>query len=380
MSILPASLVVNVTVRANDNFVPRQGFGIPLLLTSVEKAGVLTSTLRTRAYGNMAEVADEWDPADAFYIAAQAAFSQVPHPTFIKAGFYDDTEAVDAATMAGELDLIRAYDSNWYWLIPEADLRDTTMAQGIIDWIATEERFAIIASNDELLKSLADETNIAAVNKGTTDNVAVIYSSTPAEYPDMATASALATFNLDEADGSYTAAFKRLRGITPENISTAEYGIITGLTPGVSADTDDGHLANAYINIIGAPQLQPGQTLTPQVFVDEVHFRHWLILRCREEILNVLLNNRKVPFTDQGLSMLAGGIKVVMNQARRNGALANDNDPETGEYLASFSIDVPSVFDVPESQRKARVAPAITVSFRYSGAVHFATVHFHISY
>jgi hypothetical protein len=40
-------------------------------------------------------------------------------------------------------------------------------------------------------------------------------------------------------------------------------------------------------------------------------------------------------------------------------------------------ITVPSVFDVPESQRKARIAPAIAVEFRYAGAVHYAKVEYH---
>jgi hypothetical protein len=38
------------------------------------------------------------------------------------------------------------------------------------------------------------------------------------------------------------------------------------------------------------------------------------------------------------------------------------------------------VFDVPASQRKARIAPAIGVRFRYSGAVHYTTINYRMTF
>jgi hypothetical protein len=38
------------------------------------------------------------------------------------------------------------------------------------------------------------------------------------------------------------------------------------------------------------------------------------------------------------------------------------------------------VFDVPEAQRKARIAPAIAVRFRYAGAVHYTTINYTMTF
>ncbi|WP_116082111.1 DUF3383 family protein [Tropicimonas sp. IMCC34011] len=376
---LPASLVVNVTVRANDRFPPRRGFGIPLFLTSVTKAGKLTSDIRTRAYGSMPEVANDWDAADAFYKAAQFAFSQNPRPSQIKVAYYDPTD-IDAAGLSDELDAIRDYDANWFWAVPEATLRDTAALQGLIDWTETEERIAVIASNDPNLKDSADATNIAAVNKDQVINTAVVYSSTAAEYPDMALAATLAARSLDQADSHYTAAFKRLRLITPENIPVSDFNAITGLTAGVGADDANGHCANVYVEIGELPQLQTGMTLTPNTFIDEVHFRYWLAARGREKILSVFANNDVVPYDDLGIAMLTSAIREVMLQAQQSGHIARVYDDENGEFLAPYTITAPEIADIDAAQRQARVFPTIEVGFRYAGAVHFASVEFSISY
>jgi len=38
------------------------------------------------------------------------------------------------------------------------------------------------------------------------------------------------------------------------------------------------------------------------------------------------------------------------------------------------------VFSVPESQRKARIAPEIKVTFRYAGAVHYTTINYRMTF
>ena len=59
-----------------------------------------------------------------------------------------------------------------------------------------------------------------------------------------------------------------------------------------------------------------------------------------------------------------------MNQARRAGLIGSDLDPETGEYAPAITITVPSIFSIPQSQRKARIAPAmigtVPLFWRYS--------------
>ncbi len=69
-----------------------------------------------------------------------------------------------------------------------------------------------------------------------------------------------------------------------------------------------------------------------------------------------------------------------MRQATRAGLIASDIDPATGKYAPAVVFNIPGAFDVPESQRKTRVAPEISVRFRYAGAVHYTTINYRMTY
>jgi hypothetical protein len=139
-------------------------------------------------------------------------------------------------------------------------------------------------------------------------------------------------------------------------------------------------MANTYIDIGDRNFVAEGSTLTPNVFIDEIHATVWIIFRTEEETLGVLLNNQRVPYTDAGMETLASGARTVMRMADRAGLIAQDFNPETGDYEPAVEFQIPSVFDVPESQRVARIAPDIRVRFRYSGAVHYTTIHYTMTF
>lgn len=380
MAKLPYSRVVNVTLSRNDAFPSRRGFGVPLFLTSVSKAGKLDATNRTRVYGSLEEVAADWATTDDFYKAANEAFAQSPRPIQVKAGFYDATLATSAALLKTELDKVYDYDNDWYWLNTEVLLRDNAKIDGLIEWVEAKNKLAIIDSNDAGHEAQNNTTSVSARHKGTVERTAVFYHTSAAEWGGFALAASLGTRNFDEANSAYTAKFKRLRGVTPVNKGSAAVQAITGFTPALGQSTTAGHCANTYVDIGGRDFVIEGSVLTPNVFIDEIHSTDWIIARTEEELLGILLNNDRVPFTDAGMEQLASAARTVMRQASRAGLVAQDLNPLTGLYEPSVVITVPSVFDVPESQRKARIAPAIQVRFRYAGAVHYSTINYQMTF
>lgn len=380
MATLPYSRVVNVTLSRNDAFPDRRGFGVALFLTSTTVADELDSSNLTKVYGSMAEVAVDFSSSDDFYKAAEAAFSQNPKPVQVKAAWYNSATVDDATKMKAALDAIYAADNQWYWLCVESDLRDDAMLDGVIEWVEAKNKFAILDSNDVNMEDDADDTNVAASHKGTVERTAVFYHTDATEYCAFALAALLGTFNFDDADQHYTAKFKKLQGVAAVNIGSDGVQAVTGFTPGTGQATATGHCANTYIDIGGQNFVAEGSTLTPNVFIDEIHSSDWIIARTEEEILGIFLNNDSVPFTDQGMEQIAGGVRTVMNIAARAGIVARDLNELTGEYEAAVNITVPSVFDVPEVQRKNRIAPAIEVSFRYAGAVHYTTVNYQMTF
>lgn len=380
MARLPYSRVVNVTMSRNDAFPSRRGFGVALFLTPAEKAGKLDASHRTRAYGSMEEVAVDWATSDEFYKAAELAFSQNPRPIQIKAGFVDIETASTASDLKGELDAIYDADQDWYWIGIDASMRDEGYLDGLIEWVQAKNKMAILDTNDPDHESQNNSTCISARHKNTVDRTATFYHTDPDEYAGFALAASLGTFNFDDANSAYTAKFKRLMSVSPVNIGSSAVQAVTGFVPQIGQSADTGHMANTYVDIGGRNFVVEGSTLTPNVFIDEIHATDWIIARTEEEALGILLNNKRVPFTDAGMEQIASAARTVMQSATRAGLVAQDLNPLTGEYEPAVEITVPSVFDVPESQRKARIAPAISVRFRYAGAVHYTTIHYHMTF
>ena len=380
MAKLPYSRVVNVTLSRNDAFPSRRGFGVALFLTSQEVNGKLDATHLTRTYGSMEEVAVDFTSSDDFYKAAEAAFSQNPRPIQVKAGYIPVDSAFDDNAMKAALDDIYDADGDWYWLSVESALRDDASLDGLIEWVEAKNKMAILDSNDTGHEAQNNTTCISARHKGTVERSAVFYHPDATEYGGFALAASLGTRNFDDANSAYTAKFRRLRGVTPVNLGSAAIQAITGFTPQIGQSETAGHMANTYIDIGGRDFVVEGSTLTANVFIDEVHSTDWIIARTEEEALGILLNNDCVPFTDAGMEQIASAARTVMRQAARAGLVAQDLNPLTGLYEPAVEITVPSVFDVPESQRKARIAPAISVRFRYSGAVHYCTINYQMTF
>ncbi len=378
---LPYSRVVDVTVTRTDNFVARRGFGTPLFLQSKSVSGQVDATNRTKLYASIEEVAADFLTTDPAYVAANTAFSQNPRPVAIKIGYYDATAvaagadaAAKAALLTAQLNLVRDFDPNWYFLCVTAALRDqASITDAIAIWAESKTVIAIVDSNDAGTKNPANTTCVAARLKvAGYERTAIFYSDTAGEYPSMALAAVLSSFVLDDDESAYTPAFKQFRGITPSKLTSAELQAVTGFVPQLGQDKTSGHLASAYVDIGGQNHVQFGSVLRPNDFIDEIHFGDWLKARTEEELFNILLNNKRVAFDDLGMTLLASGVELVMNRAEAAGLIASDYDEETGELSDSYRIEIPRALSAPASQRNARIAPPIRIFLRYAGAVHFA--------
>ena len=381
MPVLPYDRVVSVTVTRNNNFPARRGFGTPLFLTSQSVAGQLDASNLTKLYGSMDEVAVDFSAGDEFYDAALAAFSQNPAPLSIKASWYDGTSPT-ATTVADDLDDIQEADPNWYFLTVESDLRDDVpIVTAISDWAEARVKIPIIESNDADMKTPTNTTNVAAVLKATDrERTAIMYHEEIDEYPAIALAAVISTFVLDEDESAYTPAFKQLRGITRNNIGSAALQAVTGFIPKLGQNKTAGHLATTYVDIGGQNHTQFGSVMSQNTFIDEIHFGDWLKARTEEEMFAILLNNKRVPFDDRGMAILAAGPQIVMDRAVANGAIAQDIDEETGDLIPVYTMTVPRATSVPASQRNARISPPIRITYRYAGAVHYAQADYTQNY
>lgn len=82
----------------------------------------------------------------------------------------------------------------------------------------------------------------------------------------------------------------------------------------------------------------------------------------RERIFLTLVNKDKLPFTNAGIATIQGHMQSVLNEGITVGGLSN------------FSVNVPSVTDIPRNERANRVVEGFSFEATLVGSVHFATI------
>ena len=381
MARLPYTRVVDVNLSRNDRFPTQRGFGTALVLTTTAVAGELDASNRTKVYASMTEVVVDHAAGTNTYEQLNTMFAQNPAPLNVKVGYVALTPGTsDENDMIAQLNAIYDADQDFYAILIDRALRDDAMLDGLVSWVESRSKIALIDSNDVLLQTAGDTTNIAARHKGTVDRTAVFYHTDATEYLAAAAWAYMATRNFDQGNSAYTLKFKKANTIQNVDLGVAAITAITGFVEAVGQSETAGHCANTLVDIGNQNFITEGSVLRQNVFLDEIHATDYIVARTEEKTLALLLNNAAVPFTDQGIQQIASVVREVMTQGVRSGLVAEDINPATGEYEAAVEITVPSVFDVPESQRKARVSPAIECRFRYAGAVHFTTINYQMTF
>ena len=373
MATLPYTRVVDVNLTRQDNFPSRQGFGVPLILSDIvsDVTTAVAAATPVKTYGSVAEVAVDWGVATGAYTHAVMMFSQSPSPIQVKIGYCDQT-----AITAG-MDLISAYDDGFYNVVPVSTgaWHDVSAdATELATWIEAQPKIMMILSNDANTESVGVTTSIAAVLK--TANFrrsSVFYTALATDLLHAGAAAYIATRNFDDANSAYTVKFKSLNSLATLDRGSAAVQAITGFVPGTGLDATQGHLANAYINIGGADFITEG-TMADGGFIDEIHFEDWIVARTQEELLGIFTTNSVIPYTDVGINTLVQGVQAVLSRAKSAGLVAafTDGNGDTVDW----ELTVPRVSTIAASQRRQRIAPAISANFRYAGAVHWARVDY----
>lgn len=146
--------------------------------------------------------------------------------------------------------------------------------------------------------------------------------------------------------------------------------------------------ADCYANIAGLPKVFCSGA---NQFADQVYNLAWLIGRIEVAGFNVLATvSNKIPQTEQGMDILKGAYRLVLDQGVRNGYLApgkwnrvdkfgdidafDQNIEQVGYYIYSSPVALQSASD-----RNARKAPLVQIAAKEAGAIHSTSVLLYIN-
>lgn len=343
--------IVNVNITRQTTSVAVAAFNVPLILSTFATSKTTTTFTRARSYKSIQELVDDgWASTDAVYKAANAIFSQNPCVSRVVVGRADSGDA----TVAASLSAIAAEDNGWYGVV--VDQAMSSDFDDVAAWVESAKKFAIFWTTDVNTPDSTKSTDLASVLKAASyDRSAVIYHvqpSTGADYPDAAWMGE--GFPYDP--GTSTWAYKTLRGVTADKINGNQE---------TALQTKN---CNYYSEVGGVNITQEGKVASGE-WIDIIIGTDWIEARLREAVYGALVNNRKIPYDDGGISIIEGLVKSVLSQAAAAGILQGD----------SIEVTVPKYKDIPQADKLARKLPDVKFTALYQGAIQRTTINGTIS-
>jgi hypothetical protein len=413
--------LTSVTINVLDQASQRAGFGVPLIL---EEHTAFAN--RTKSYTSITEISLDFATTTNVYKAANAIFSQTEPPSTVKVG----RAAAGDANLTESLNFIVDEDNDWYCLISvdkteaeilelaawtetqfkiflavseDAGIFDSAITTDVVSDLAAlnYNRTAILAHHEAgddsatgSITAVASEvvtvTDVAhglregddiTISLGT--DVATNGNFVVASVPTADTFTYLATGALDTAiadsiewsarytfleaawageqlpkdPGSSTWKFKTLAGQTaiPKTVLNSSQ-IATAESKG----------ANVYVDVAGVSMTREGVMVSGR-FIDVQRGIDWLDENLEKDLFDLQVNLEKLPYTSSGTAQVESVIRQRLTTAISQGVL---NPLSEVEGNLPFIVTVPSIADIPQSDRTTRILTGITFKALVGNAVH----------
>ena len=147
--------------------------------------------------------------------------------------------------------------------------------------------------------------------------------------------------------GSQTWAFKTIVGVAAYGLTSSERGYLLGKN------------VNIYTATAGVSHTEDGKVVSGE-YIDIIRGIDWLESSIQEGIFTQLMTNRKIPYTDEGITMVAGVLEGKLKLAATQGVLIR----------SSIIITVPKLADIPVGDKTSRTLPDLDFTANLQGAIH----------
>lgn len=367
-----AENIINIVTYLTSAGLGTANFGAGMIFADSDSSTDNTFTTGTfRDYASPAEVAEDFDILSDPYLAAQAWFSAIPKPISLR--IYLRIAAQTAVQSFND-----AINKNiwFYWFDFETSLRatqaDVLAVQAAAD---ANGKFFAFTTNEAAVRDPASSTDIVtkAVAQGNRRMFLLDHATAP--YAGFELAAVFSRVNFSAADSTITGEFKKLPGITAENLNTTAYnamkskGAVFYTVVETGGQQDNGRVINSKT------------TSSFGEFIDDVFNLDAFVNFLRVALYNALANiPTKLAQTPAGQAVLNDAAKQVGEQFISNGYLGERNyvDDQTGETKLSRGYELltkeTEILDLSTADRAARKSAPIRMRVFRAGAIHSADV------
>ncbi|MCY8813677.1 DUF3383 family protein [Bacillus atrophaeus] len=318
------------------------GLGVPLILVKNTSADSVY-----REYGSLEALKQNYPESSATYKKAAAIYAQgdyAPHKIAV-ASFGKETPGDGKDKSVTKFSVRNAleeyFDKDFHFVLLAAASAD--------DRLEASKYFEEKAYKFLVLK-VTDEAEITSY-KGK-DRTIVFYHPLTDEEPDAALVGAVSSRTV----GSVTWKFKTLVSITPQDYKADQIANF--------------HKSGAivYVTKAGINQTSEGITASGE-YIDVLHGKDWVKLNIETSIQAALSNSGKIPFSNEGFSLLESQVTNVLLTAFTNGIIAGDED---GQPI--YTVKTKKRSEISDENRNKRLYDGLSFSFELAQAVHEANI------
>lgn len=362
MSNLPLNDVVNVKVSVGPVNKVRSNFDLGLI---IGKSTYITTDTRIKTYNGLNEMKLEgFSESDPEYLAANLYFSQSPAPKRVCIGVIGEGETiVDAVTDC------RTKNAEWY-IVYACDATDEeilSLAQYVESSTTETVQFYTTSSSDVL--SGAENNLMGRMKSAGYHRSLGQYSTEPYA------AASMMGYALGNSDTSYVLAYKSEPGVQVEDLDQSQITLFKS------------NYMNYYVCRGSVYNVFEMGTMADGTFFDELINLDMLNNELQSAIMNALINNDKVPQTNDGIEILNSVLVPVLDKYVNRGFIApgtwngkNILTVKTGDVLATgYLILNDSIDEQTQTDREARKAPNTYILLKLAGAIQYVAVNVYIN-
>lgn len=272
------------------------------------------------------------------------------------------TNGASSETIAETMAACVAYDPDFYGIAmtSRADADILAMA----NWAeANNKLFGTCVSGSDVLDG-SDNTDIASqLMLNNFYRTFSFYHEDTADYPEVAVMSRCFT----AVPGSETWANKRLAGVKVDPLTETQFIVLRNKN------------VNTFEKFRNLSLTQTGKVAAGE-WIDVIRFRDWLAEEIKVNVLNVLVNNEKVPYTDAGIAIVEGAIRQSLRQGQVNGGIAPVEYDEEGNKNLGYTVTVPLAANISANQKASRILTDVKFTARLAGAIHVVEITGSLTY
>ena len=268
----------------------------------------------------------------------------------------------------------RQIDSEWYVTNYCSDLSDDDILD-IMEYVEAATPSTMFAFTTSDIKCLNDADNIFVKLKEKKYRQVIGQYST--DNPDAICAIigwAMGAMSVSTIDSAYTLAYKSEVGVNTENT-------LQEITSS-QIDNVKNNYGNIYINRGNSYDIFEEGRVADGSWFDEIIYLDKYKNDMQLTIMDLFVNNNKIPQTENGMTKIKDAVKTVCDDMNRIGFIAGGKwlgndilELKNGDTLPNgYVIQSEPIDNQSQADRDARKAPPIYVALKLAGAIHYVTI------